>query len=105
MAADRSAQSLDLEKESVEVLALGAVIISQSRLHQTPEAKSVVHPHHAATVRALVMVVRGCWKGVSKAGKIHFSLSSWLLVAECAPFLRYFKAIRRPEAVSLVMID
>jgi hypothetical protein len=34
-----------------------------------------VHPHHAATVRALVVLVRGCWKGISKAGKIHFSSS------------------------------
>jgi len=56
-------------------------------LHQTPEAKSVMHPHHAATVRTLVVLVRGRWKRISKAVKIHFLPIRW------------------PEPLSLVMID
>jgi hypothetical protein len=34
-----------------------------------------VHPHHAATVRTLVVLVWGRRMGITKAGKIHFSLS------------------------------
>jgi hypothetical protein len=34
-----------------------------------------------------------------------FHHPSWPLVAECASFVRYLKAICRPEAVSLVMDD
>ena len=59
IAGDRSAHLFDLGEESVEVVALGAFVFSQSRLHQTPEAKSVVvYTHHAATMRALVVLVR-----------------------------------------------
>jgi hypothetical protein len=55
----RSAHSFDLGEESVEVVALGAFVFAEPRLHQTPEAKSVmVHAHHAATVRALLVLVR-----------------------------------------------
>jgi hypothetical protein len=75
IAGDRSTDLFDLGEESVEILAFGAVVFSQSRLHQTAETKSVVHPHHAATVRALVLLVRRRWKGISKPNKIHFSLS------------------------------
>jgi len=75
LAGDRSAHLFDFGKKSVEIFALGAVVFSQSRLHQTPEAKSVVHPHHATTVRTLVVLVRGRRMGITKAGKIHFSLS------------------------------
>jgi hypothetical protein len=60
IAGDRSAYSFNLGEESVEILALGAVLFSESRLHQTPEAKSVVNSYHAATVRALVVIVRRC---------------------------------------------
>jgi len=58
IAGDRSAYSFNLGEESVEILALGAVVFSQSRLHQTPEAKSVVNSYDAATVRALVVLAR-----------------------------------------------
>ena len=75
LAGDRSAHLFDFGKKSVEIFALGAVAFCQSRLHQTPEAKSVVHPHHATTVRTLVVLVRGRRMGITKAGKIHFSLS------------------------------
>jgi hypothetical protein len=54
---------------------------SQSRLDQTPEAKSVVNSHHAATVRALVVFVVASGKRISKAGKIHFLL--YHLAAGC----------------------
>jgi hypothetical protein len=73
IAGDRSANSLDLGEESVEVLPLRAVIVSQSRLHQTAQAKSVVHSHHAATVWALVVLVRGRSKRISDTSEIHFS--------------------------------
>ena len=46
--------SFDFREERVEVLALVAVVFSQSRLHQTPEAESVVHTHYTGTMRALV---------------------------------------------------
>ncbi len=105
IAGDRSGHLFDFGEESVEVLALRAIFFSQSCLHQTPEAKSVGHPYHAATVRALVVLVRGRWKGISKAVKIHFSPSQLLVVAERAPFVRCLKAIRWPEPLSLVMID
>ena len=60
IAGDRSAHSFDFGEERVEVLDLRAIIFSQSRLHQTPEAKSVVvYTHHAATMRALVVLVWG----------------------------------------------
>ncbi len=49
----------DFGEKSVEVLVLGTVVFSQSGLHQTPEAKSVVNPHYTATVRALVVLVLG----------------------------------------------
>ena len=105
IAGDRSAHLFDFGEERVEVLDLRAIVFSQARLHQTSKAKSVVHPHHAATVRALVVLVRGRWKGISKAVKIHFSPSQLLVVAEHAPFVRCLKAIRCPEPLSLVMID
>ena len=54
-----SAHLFDFGEETVEILALGALLFSQPRLHQTPEAKSVVHPDHAATVRAFVVLVLG----------------------------------------------
>lgn len=73
IARNRSEHSFDLGEEGVEVLALGPVIFSQPRLHQTAKAKSIVHTHHAATVRALVILVRGRGKGISDAIKIHFS--------------------------------
>jgi hypothetical protein len=92
-------------REGVEILDLGAFAFREPRLYQTPEAKSVVHPHHAATVRALVVLVRGRWNGISKAVKIHFSPSQLLLVVERAPFVRCLKAIRWPEPLTLVMID
>ena len=98
--------SFDLREERVEILAFGAFVFSQPGLHQATETKSVmVHAHDAATVRTLLVLVRGRCKRISKAGKIHFSCPSRLLVAEGAPFVYYFKAIRRPEAVSLVMIN
>jgi len=51
--------SFDLREERVEILTLGAFVVSQPGLHQTTEAKSVmVHAHHAATVRALLVLVR-----------------------------------------------
>jgi hypothetical protein len=74
LADDRCARLFDFGKKRVEIFALGAVIFGQSRLHQTPKAKSVVHAHHTTTVRALV-VVRGCRMAITKTGKIHFSLS------------------------------
>jgi hypothetical protein len=73
IAGDRSIRLFDLGEEGVEVLALGPVIFSQPRLHQTAKAKSVVHTHHAATVRALVVLVQGRGKGISDVIKIHFS--------------------------------
>ena len=55
----RSAHSFDLREEKVEILALGAFIVGQPGLDQATEAKSVmVHAHHAATVRALLVLVR-----------------------------------------------
>ena len=60
-----------------------------------------MHPHDATTVRTLVVFVRGCRKGISKAGKIHGSLSQ-LAVGR---FVCYLKAIRWPEAGPLVMVD
>ena len=60
IAGDRPAHLFDLREESVEILALGAFVFAQPSLHQTPEAKSVVvHTHHAATMRALVVLVWG----------------------------------------------
>ena len=59
IAGDRFAHLLDFGEKGIEIFALRAVVFSQSRLHQTPEAKAVVHPHHSATVRALVVLVRG----------------------------------------------
>jgi hypothetical protein len=58
IAGDPSAYLFDFGEKSVEILALGAVVFSQSRLHQTSEAKSIVHSHHATTVRTLVVLVR-----------------------------------------------
>ncbi|PYK13622.1 MAG: hypothetical protein DME65_01265 [Verrucomicrobia bacterium] len=75
LADDRCARLFDFRKKRVEIFALGAVIFGQPRLHQTPEAKSVVHPHHSTTVRTLIVVVRGCRMAITKTGKIHFSLS------------------------------
>ena len=49
----------DLREERVEILALGAFVFSQPGLHQATETKSVMmHAHHAATVRALLVLVR-----------------------------------------------
>jgi hypothetical protein len=60
IAGDRSAHLFDLGEESVEIVALGASVFAQPSLHQTAEAKSiVVHTHHAATMRALVVLVWG----------------------------------------------
>jgi hypothetical protein len=60
IAGDRSAHLFDLREESVEILAFGAFVFAQPSLHQTPKAKSVVvHAHHAATMRALVVLVWG----------------------------------------------
>jgi hypothetical protein len=59
IAADRSAHLFNLGEERVEILALRAGLFSQSRLHQTAQAKSVMRPHHTATVWALVVVMRG----------------------------------------------
>jgi hypothetical protein len=60
IAVNRTTYLFDFGEERVEILALGAVVFSQSRLHQTPKAKSiVVHTHHAGTMRALVVLVRG----------------------------------------------
>jgi hypothetical protein len=59
IAGDRSGYLFDFGEKSVEIFVLGAVVFSQSRLHQTPEAKAVVHSHHSTTMRALVVLVRG----------------------------------------------
>jgi hypothetical protein len=67
--------SFDLREERVEVLALVAVVFSQSRLHQTPKAESVVHTHYTATMRALVGVMLLYSKWISNAVEIHFSSS------------------------------
>jgi hypothetical protein len=75
IAGDRSTYLFNFGEEGVEILDLGTFAFCEPRLYQTSEAKSVVHPDHAATVRALVVRVRGRWKRISKAGKIHFSLS------------------------------
>ena len=105
IAGARSVHLFDFREESVEVRDLRAIVFSQTRLHQTPEAKAVVHSHHAATVRALIVLVWGRWKRISRAGKIHFSPSQLLVVAERAPFVRCLKAICWPELLTLVMID
>jgi hypothetical protein len=47
----------------------------------------MVHTHYPATIRALVVLVRGPCKGIGKAGKIHFSLSQLPVVAERAPLV------------------
>ena len=62
IADERSADSFNFGNEIVWILALGAVLFSQSCLHQTPEAKSVVHPHYTAAMRALVVLMLGCSK-------------------------------------------
>jgi hypothetical protein len=50
-----------LGEQSVEVLTLGSFVLGQPGLHQTPQAKAVmVYTHHAATMRAFIVVVRGC---------------------------------------------
>ena len=59
MADDRSAHSLNFGEERIEVVALGAGAFSQTCLHQAPQAKPVVYPHHTAAVWALVVFVRG----------------------------------------------
>jgi hypothetical protein len=52
-------QSFDFREQSVEILAIGAFVVGQPGLHQTTEAESVmVHTHHAATVRTLLVLVR-----------------------------------------------
>jgi hypothetical protein len=43
------------------------MLLSQSGLHQTPEAKSVVNTHYTATMRALVVFMLRCPKRFSKA--------------------------------------
>ena len=64
---DRSPQLFDLCEESIEILAFGTMLFSQSGLHQTSEAKSVVNTHYTATMRALVVLVLRCPKRISKA--------------------------------------
>jgi hypothetical protein len=73
IAGDRSAYLFNFGEKSVEVLVFGTVVFSQAGLHQTPEAKSVVNTHYAATMRALVVLVLRCPKRFSKAVQIHFS--------------------------------
>ena len=58
-----SGDSFDLREESVEILTFGAFVFSQSCLHQTTEAKSVmVYTHYAATMRTLIGFMLGCSK-------------------------------------------
>jgi len=67
IAGDRSAYLFDFGEKSVEVLVFGTVVFSQAGLHQTPEAKSVVNTHYAATMRALVVLLLRGPKRFSKA--------------------------------------
>jgi hypothetical protein len=61
IAGDRSGDSFDLREESVEILDFGALVFSQSGLHQTAEAKSVmVHTYYSATMRTLIGFMLGC---------------------------------------------
>ena len=57
----------DLREEGIQIFPLAAFLLSESGLHQTPQTKSVMHAHYAATVRAFVVIVRGSRHRVSKA--------------------------------------
>jgi hypothetical protein len=62
IAGKQSGDSFDLREESVEILALGTFVVSQSGLHQTTEAKSVMlHAHYSAAMRTLGFML-GCSK-------------------------------------------
>jgi hypothetical protein len=62
IAGDRSAHLFDLREQGVEILGFGTFSFREPCLHQTPEAKSVVHTHYTATMRALVGLMLGCSK-------------------------------------------
>ena len=62
-----------------------------------------MHPHYAAAVRALVVLVLGRTKGISDTVKIHFLITQPTLIAECVSFVQCCKAKRRPEPGSLVI--
>ena len=75
IASPSSTYLFNFGKEGVEILDLGAFAFREPRLYQTPEAKSVVHPHHTATMRALVGLMLGRPKRISHAVEIHCSSS------------------------------